>query len=238
MSEQPQDPVEKAYADAFSGRGPEPEDLPAHAVESEGGEPIEQIEQRARKELERVQKLRGKSELEDDPAPQAQSEAPPAKQPTEEQPREQLAPDDAVNLLLGYEPEEPEQLSPEEQAERAERELISGEAAARAVEADREYQAALDQVIERSPGITSDEFIEAATPAYRRIEAAYGEDYAEAHAPEILEDLYSRTGGAQRWGELAQHKTMEAAYTHALTGGGPRDEFGFPVESDEAGREF
>jgi hypothetical protein len=241
MSDQPEqsqsDPQSDAvYERALSGEPTDEFGHPARVDETIDGRPVNVVEQEARRNLARVQQARGESGEQDE----AQPEQPPAEQPAQEQAAEEggLAPDEAAAYLLGIGPEEPEELSPEEyaelQAQQAERALVSGEAAGAAVESERELKAAVAELTERLPGLDSEAFWAEAQEPFERLIEAYGEDaiFTPDVAPAVLSDLYRQLGGPARFGEIAEASEVEKAYTEALSGGGPRDVFGFPTEQD------
>lgn len=234
---QPDDAQGDAYERALSGDGgTDAFGVPAHTDETIDGRPVNVVEEEARRNLERVKQARGESGEQDE----AQPEQPPAEQPAQEQAAEEggLAPDEAAAYLLGIGPEEPEELSPEEyaelQAQQAERALVSGEAAGAAVESERELKAAVAELTERLPGLDSEAFWAEAQEPFERLIEAYGEDaiFTPDVAPAVLSDLYRQLGGPARFGEIAEASEVEKAYTEALSGGGPRDVFGFPTEQD------
>jgi hypothetical protein len=227
------DPVEQAYSDALSGGTDRYgfNELPAREVTAIGGVSAEHAERAARRELEAIQKLRGTSEQRVADPDQQPEQPEPEQQPTEapELSNEQAA----ERLLYGSERPAPEQdLSPEQaaaiEALQAKRAFHSGEAAQAAVEAEGEYKRAHEELIEL-PGITTDAFMEYVEAPWTRMVDAYGLEPESTASLDVLRQLYEQSGGAQRWSGEAEAHEQAQAYEKALSGGGPRDTYGFPT---------
>ena len=81
------------------------------------------------------------------------------------------------------------------------------------------YSEAMTELVTAHPGIQTREAVEAITPIFRAIEAEFGPE--AARHPEVLQRIYERAGGDERFGDAL----IAEDYRSAIAGHTPNDVF-------------
>jgi hypothetical protein len=139
---------------------------------------------------ERPQPEEAESATPEQPQPDAAETPTPAAEPANA-----LSPHEVTDYLTGHEPSEEELL--QRQHEAAWNALEDGSAVEQIATGQANFEADMELLKERNPGIDSDQAVESMRPLFDQVAAAYGPEAAAL--PEVLEQLYETVGGPERF---------------------------------------